>query len=93
MTVFSQRICNAFSLIAHMMSPTNTFSYVLPTIVNEQPGTILQEDSSYRKSPVPEEANIPDYTFQDRDSQSHMNMFSSSNTSEGTGGNINNKNI
>ena len=50
------------------MSPTNTFSYVLPTIVNEQPGTILQEDSSYRKSPVPEETNIPDYTFQDRDS-------------------------
>ena len=44
------------------------------------PGTILQGDLSYRKGLIPAQANIPNYTFQDRDSQSNMNMVNSSNT-------------
>ena len=57
------------------------------------PETILQEDLSYRKGPIRAQTNIPNYTFQDRNIQSHMNIFNSSNTGEGTGGNINNENI
>ena len=49
------------------------------------PATILQEDLSNRRDPIPAQTNIPNYTFQDRESQSHMNIFSSNDTSEGKG--------
>ena len=66
---------------------------MLHTIVKEQPGTILQGGLSYGKGPIPAQTNIPNYTFQDVDSQSYMNMFNSSNTCKEAGGNINNENI
>ena len=60
--------------IARMMSPQIPVATYYPIHSMSSPWTISQEKLSYRRGLIPAQTNIPNFTFQDRESQSYTNM-------------------
>ena len=75
--------------LARMMSPQIPVATYYPTQSMSSTWTISQEKLSYRRGPIPAQTNIPNFTFQYRESQSYTIMLNSGNTSERNGRNTN----